>query len=275
MEVYDLKAISASSHSASVVHYFDRFDPEFHQTTSSRRNIARRNTRTKKRTRSSGKKDGMVRGKEGDEGTGGERERWKEESVEDERPDQRVRVGHPGVAWHARTAEGAAGMRVVNPLGEGESEFAALNMVDSRIGCAVAGRCGPHHRPAGRTIPVAVYEPSRGVPKVEEMNSELFEMCFIGANLFSLENNLWIPTKLETIACVRNVNQMIDTYSNIDIIKEMFAIRKRKEDLYQQKLHLQNYRYSLMVALITMTRVMKSCKVHTKDNRSWPDGRIR
>lgn len=36
-------------------------------------------------------------------------------------------------------------------------------MVDSRIGCAVAGRCGPHHRPAGCTILVAVYEPSRGV----------------------------------------------------------------------------------------------------------------
>lgn len=39
------------------------------------------------------------------------------------------------------------------PLGEGESEFVALNMVDSRIGCAVAGRYGPHHRPAGCTIP--------------------------------------------------------------------------------------------------------------------------
>lgn len=43
---------------------------------------------------------------------------------------------------------------MANPLGEGESEFAALNMVDSRIGCAVAGRYGPHHRPARRTIPV-------------------------------------------------------------------------------------------------------------------------
>lgn len=31
------------------------------------------------------------------------------------------------------------------------SEFAALNMVDSRIGCAVAGRYGPHHRPADCT----------------------------------------------------------------------------------------------------------------------------
>lgn len=118
--------------------------------------------------------DGVNRGKEGDEGTGGERERerrggevggggcgrknrWRTR-------DQTGELGSgTGVARHARTAEGAAGTRVVNPLGEGESEFAALNMVDSRIGCAVAGRCGPHHRPAGRTIPVAVYEPSRGV----------------------------------------------------------------------------------------------------------------
>lgn len=107
---------------------------------------------------------GGRRGKEGDEGTGGEREegygrknRWRTR-------DQTGELGSgTGVARHARTAKGAAGTRVVNPLGEGESEFAALNMVDSRIGCAVAGRCGPHHRPAGRTIPVAVYEPSRGV----------------------------------------------------------------------------------------------------------------
>lgn len=65
-----------------------------------------------------------------------------------------VRVG-TRVALHARIPERVPRERgVANPLGEGESEFAALNMVDSRIGCAVAGRYGPHHRPARRTIPV-------------------------------------------------------------------------------------------------------------------------
>lgn len=42
------------------------------------------------------------------------------------------------------------------------SEFAALNMVDSRIGCAVAGRYGPHHRPADYTRST-VYQPSCGM----------------------------------------------------------------------------------------------------------------
>lgn len=47
---FTISRISAIT-SRSVVYYFDRFDPEFHQTTSSRRNIARKNMRTKKKSK--------------------------------------------------------------------------------------------------------------------------------------------------------------------------------------------------------------------------------
>jgi len=89
-------------------------------------------------------------------GEGGGREtagRRKQESVEDETgPGLGSAPGLLCTLGYRR--ESVAGTGMANSLDEGESEFAALNMVDSRIGCAVAGRYGPHHRPAGRTIPV-------------------------------------------------------------------------------------------------------------------------
>lgn len=57
--------------------------------------------------------------------------------------DEEVRIGSGAEDAGLGRDEGEPPRRV--------SEFAALNMVDSRIGCAVAGRYGPHHRPADCT----------------------------------------------------------------------------------------------------------------------------
>lgn len=89
-----------------------------------------------------------------DRTTGVERGWMKKDSVEDETGlelEDRRRQGCSALGCR-REYRGDEG--VTNPLGKGESEFAVLNMVDSRIGCAVAGRYGLHHRPARLTIPV-------------------------------------------------------------------------------------------------------------------------
>ncbi|XP_032682015.1 uncharacterized protein LOC116849203 [Odontomachus brunneus] len=67
-----------------------RFDPELHQTASSRRNITRRSTRTKKRTRSSGKK---VSG--GSTATKGRRQRRRRPSTRGKARKQSVSVPRP------------------------------------------------------------------------------------------------------------------------------------------------------------------------------------